>query len=312
MKISFLKFSIVLLFLGIFSTISCSKNDNLKQDESTHPNIEIAYSLSNSIISFDNQNLKNSKDEAHTLGVLQDIIYYARADGAGAYTVFKLAKKVPAILAAGPGYPAAFAALGGIVASVWAYIERHYDFKPGNNNINDLTIVNNENTINTNGRLYTESIKIVDHNQVGIIHNRYLDSTINLIENGDLDISSNDVYNKLVYYINNEFRISDIGNYLSIQEMQQIRNMDLGSKNCDELYSIYINSDLPIHVSQYLRDFFYRIDVYGHIENAAIEYSNLFIDDVQTQDNFSQFEKEVILYSLSTFKNSYIYRENKL
>lgn len=278
--------------------IACTKEETTASKIS---NRNTGYALSPTILKYDSY-VKSYKGNI-PLGRFQTLIAYAKADGAGAMAVLNIATKIPALLAAGPGYPAAMAFIGGVCGSLYHYIETHYNYR-STTEVEDLDPVT---TTNTNVLMnFTSS-------QVGQFHNDYMDTAINSIETGSLTPSSKaSIYNFLISKTNSKFNVNP-STFFSEEDLNRIKNYRLGEKNAEEIYNIYIANEVPVQVASYMRDFFSRIEnpqLYS-VEQVTT-YADLFLEDLNSQSVFTEGEKLMIANSISICKGSIQYWEKKI
>lgn len=300
---------IVMGSLFISTTFTSCKRDNLNITE----NGQQTYILSKSIIEYDTKSKFTNKNPV-ALGKWETMIDYAIADGASAWTVFKVASKI-----VGLGYGAAVGMLGGVCGSIYKYVREHKDFKP--NSTNNDNIINFDDfgqlSISANKLCKLKTISTTTnfgYNLVGELHNKYLDSLVVRFDDRRLDIDPNYTYNYLCNAASVELSIptDSIKSKFSLAEYSEVIDLDISEKTNQEIYDYMIRNSVPKYLCSYMNEFFERI---RKPENAnydvALNYVNLFIEDVQNQ-NFTTQEKNGILYSLSTFKNSLQYWNQKL
>lgn len=270
--------------------------------------------LSKSIIEYDTKISNGTNKNPVPLGKWETMIDYAIADGASAWTVFKVASRI-----VGLGYGAAVGMLGGVCGSIYKYVREHKDFKPSfnanNNGINFANSVQLNITTNRPYKLKTVSTTTnFGYNLVGELHNKYLDSLVVKFDNQKLDIDPVNTYNYLCNAVSAELSIptDSIKSKFSLAEYNEVIELDVSKKTNQEIYDYMIRNNVPRYLCNYMNEFFERI---RKPENAnydiALNYVNLFIEDVQNQ-NFTTQEKNGILYSLSIFKNSLQYWNQKL
>jgi hypothetical protein len=308
-----MKKAVIIIVMGslfISTTFTSCKRDNPSITE----NGEKTYILSKSIIEYDTNISKNTNKNPIPLGKWETMIDYAIADGASAWTVFKVASKI-----VGLGYGAAVGMLGGVCGSIYKYVREHKDFKPSPTSNGNIINFNASRQLSsaTNKPFKLQTISVTanfGYNLVGELHNKYLDSLVVKFDDRRLDIDPDKTYNYLCNAASVELNIptDSIKSAFSLAEYNEVIDLDVSEKTNREIYDYMIRNNVPKYLCSYMNEFFERI---RKPENAsydiALNYVNLFIEDVQNQ-SFTTQEKNGILYSLSIFKNSLQYWNQKL
>ncbi|MFT4060892.1 MAG: hypothetical protein QM642_00895 [Edaphocola sp.] len=300
---------VIILSVCCLLNFSCSKPEHYSaKEEVNNETVLKSYTLSKAITDYDAYllNHKLPKQNQQVLGTIETLLDYALADGASAWTVFKVASKF-----VGVGYGAAIGMLGGICGSLYEYIRNNYDFKlpRTTQNINAFDI--EENIVSNPMNAYTQ----YSYSFVGQLHNLYLDSAIYKIENGQMGFSASETYAYLVSKASVEFEIpaDSLVVKFPFSEYQKIIDDNVGSLSALEINNLTLSDSIPSYLCDYMNEFFTRV---RNPENAdydvAINYANLFIADAETQVGFTQMERNAIQYSLSIFKQSLLYWSSKL